>query len=176
MFGEGRVIDRRTFLTAGAQATAVLCAVPLTGLGSEADPRLVAVQCLVFDAERPTCKSLATSIGPHLSSVYPLPSDVTGIWDSRVDLAIRCHEAIAGVTDQHTLFVFERVAWDAGKRVIYRTPFDDSTGQAIATTWLSGGVLPPPSVGAARASAKQDGDLVFWILASIETQSPPNRA
>ena len=160
-------MDRRAFLTAGVHATVALSSASLLSRHQSVDGRLTAVRCFVFDAERPDGTSIADLARRHVSAMCPVPSDVSGVWDRKVDLQIRRSPAIAGVTGEHALFVIERLAWDSGKKLTYRRRLDGAGKETVAAAWLGQGILPPPTARARGLPLPSSDDLVFWILESV---------
>jgi hypothetical protein len=69
-------------------------------------------------------------------------ADVTPLWQRRFHRAWNTQTpALGGITSKETLFCLERLAWDAGQRVLVRTSLADRSG-ATLWRWL---IAPRPA-------------------------------
>lgn len=126
--------DRRQVLK-GALAGSLL---PLGALASAASAQPVAIHRAVYDSRFAAGRAFAAQARARGWTTAAIEGDVTDLWYH--DLALRWREGpapIAGVTAANSLFVLERLAWDAGLRVTSRT----QVGTEPVVAWL----IAPPS-------------------------------
>ena len=111
--------DRRQILKAGIAGSLL----PLGALASAAraaEP--LAVHRAVYDSRFAAGRAFAAEAKARGWTTTEIQGDVTDLWYH--DLHARWRQgptAIAGVTAANSLFVLERLAWDAGLRVTSRT-------------------------------------------------------
>lgn len=134
------MVNRRELLQAGA----ALGVLPLIGLtrasGSPGAPAVTAASALykvIFDSRFAQGRSFGHAAGrlTDPSRVHPISGDITDIWYN--DLHARWHQhpaAVGGLTAYGAIFCLERLAWDAGMRVVFRVdhhPRTDGTFEHI---------------------------------------------
>jgi hypothetical protein len=124
-------LNRRSFIGAGSTALA-LAAVPVSwGLFADPPRPFRAIYDERFAAGR-AFSAEAVSRGWTIRAIR---GDVTAVWFRELAPRWRTGPAmIAGVTTPQSLFVLERLAWDAGMRVIRR----DSEAMAPVIRWVIG--------------------------------------
>ena len=112
--------DRRQILKAGL-AGSVLPLGALASAARAAEP--LRIHRAVFDSRFAAGRAFAAEARARGWTTVAIEGDVTQLWYHH--LALRWREGpapIAGVTDANSLFVLERLAWDAGLRVTSRAP------------------------------------------------------
>ena len=110
--------DRRQVLKAGLVGS-VLPLGALATAASAAQP--LQIHRAVFDSRFAAGRAFAAEARARGWTTVAIEGDVTQLWYHH--LALRWREGpapIAGVTDANSLFVLERLAWDAGLRVASR--------------------------------------------------------
>jgi hypothetical protein len=126
--GQSCLMTRRQLLGTGASAAAVaaLCVTPSLFTPSRIPYRTI------YDERFEAGKQFALEAHARGWPTRAIRGDVTYVWFH--DLAVRWRQgpaAIAGLTTHESLFVLERLAWDAGMRVIER----DSASASQLIRW-----------------------------------------
>jgi hypothetical protein len=134
------MINRRQMLQSGIAATSLplVAGVSLTPLASAHTRALEypALYKVLFDRRFPASRDFGREAQWRGQNVEGFDGDITHVWYR--DLHPRWQKgpaAIAGFTAHGALFCLERLAWDAGMRVIYRAeqPFE---GHESLYTWI----------------------------------------
>ncbi len=111
--------SRRDVITTGL-AGAVLPLAPLTQARA-ATGRAPVIHRAIYDERFDAGRAFALEAGRRGWQAVAIRGDVTDVWFHHLDLHWKQGpSAIAGVTQQNSLFVLERLAWDAGLRVTAR--------------------------------------------------------
>ncbi len=123
--------NRRDLIKAGF----VGAALPLasTGTGYAATDAAPAIYRAIYDERFKAGRAFAVEAARRGWTAHAIRGDVTDLWFH--DLAPRWRQgpaAITGVTGRDSLFVLERLAWDAGLRVTARA---DVKGEPLVS-WL----------------------------------------
>jgi hypothetical protein len=124
-------LNRRRFIGAGGIALAV-AAVPVSwGLFADSPTPFRALYDERFEAGR----AFSTEAVNRGWSTRAIRGDVTTVWFRELAPRWRSGPApITGVTTPQSLFVLERLAWDAGMRVTFR----DRVPAAPVVRWVIG--------------------------------------
>ena len=129
--------NRREILKAGLIGGVLPLGV-LASAARAAEP--LQVHRAVHDSRYASGRAFAAEAEARGWTTAAIEGDVTQLWYH--DLALRWRQgpaAIAGVTQTNSLFVLERLAWDAGMRVIARTALPHEP----LVSWL----IAPPARG-----------------------------
>lgn len=122
-------LNRRTFLGAGGVALAI-AAVP-GSWGLSHDP--LAPFRAIYDERLEAGRAFAAEALDHSWVTRAIRGDITQVWFRELSPRWRKGPApITGVTTTQTLFVLERLAWDAGMRVTAR----DISTTTPAVRWV----------------------------------------
>jgi len=114
--------DRRQVLSAGL-AGALLPVGALASAARAGQPP--AIHRAVYDRRFAAGRAFAAQARARGWATSAIEGDVTALWYD--DLALRWRQGpatIAGVTAANSLFVLERLAWDAGMRVVSRSELE----------------------------------------------------
>jgi len=110
--------DRRQVLKAGLVGS-VLPLGALAGAATAAEP--LAIHRAIYDRRFEAGRAFAAEARARGWTTVAIEGDVTDLWYHHLDLRWRQGPApVAGVTQANSLFVLERLAWDAGMRVTSR--------------------------------------------------------
>ncbi len=128
------MVDRRDLLKAGLVGGVL----PLGALASAAHAALpLQIHRAVYDSRFASGRAFAAEARARGWTTAAIEGDVTQLWYHQLDGRWRQGPApIAGVTQENSLFVLERLAWDAGMRVITRTNLPNEP----LVSWL---IAPP---------------------------------
>ena len=140
------MISRRQILRSGLAATAVplLASLPLVPAATATDPtatRLLAHPSLyrvIFDQRFAASRQFGTEARFQGHAVSGFNGDITNVWFN--ELRPRWKEgpaAIAGLTAHGALFCLERLAWDAGMRVIESVELPSDTHEPLYSWVIS---------------------------------------
>jgi hypothetical protein len=128
------MVDRRDVLKAGLVGGVL----PLSALASAAraaEP--LQIHRAVYDSRFASGRAFAAAARARGWTTAAIEGDVTRLWYHQLHLRWREGPApIAGVTQETSLFVLERLAWDAGMRVITRANLPNEP----LVSWL---IAPP---------------------------------
>lgn len=161
------MLNRRVFLEAGLAASALPLlarAGPIAAVDAPVPQPPLSLYRTIADERFQAGRGFATVAARSGAVVLGTSGDITDLWYE--DLAPRWREqpaAIAGLTAADALFCLERLAWDAGLRVVYLGEHRELTdGSLRHRLW---GPAPMNAAADALASAAQDwhervGDLV----------------
>ena len=132
--------DRRTVLKAGLAGSII----PLGAVASAAAAaQPLKIHRAVYDSRFRAGRAFAAAARTRGWTALAIEGDVTDLWYHHLDLHWREGPApIAGVTTANSLFVLERLAWDAGLRVTSRTVLPDEP----VVSWM---IAPPARAVAA---------------------------
>jgi hypothetical protein len=112
--------DRRSVLKAGL-AGSVLPLGALAATARAAEP--LQLHRAVYDSRFAAGRAFAAEARAKGWTAVAIEGDVTDLWCRHLDPRWRQGPApVAGVTAANSLFVLERLAWDAGMRVVSRAP------------------------------------------------------
>ena len=112
------MVDRRNLLKAGLVA-GILPLGSLASAARAAEP--LQIHRAVYDSRFATGRAFAAEAQARGWTTAAIEGDVTQLWYHQLNLRWREGPApIAGVTQENSLFVLERLAWDAGMRVTTR--------------------------------------------------------
>ena len=117
--------SRREFV----QAATLIAAAPMaTAEAARAGPSSgpLEIHRAIYDERFPAARAFAVDARRRGWAVSAIRGDVTDIWFH--DLALAWKSAptpIAGLTQDNSLFCLERLAWDAGLRVVSRRDHPD---------------------------------------------------
>jgi hypothetical protein len=162
--------SRREFLQFGVAASAWPLVTGVVAGTTTARPVMSPFYKLIFDERSPASRAWAGDVGRLGLPIHGIKGDVTELWFH--DLDLRWKEAplaIAGLTQESSLFCLELLARDRGMRVVYRAEHrarsDGSLEPAVATLWN----WPPPSASAAETILPRLADdqqrLFSWVIA-----------
>lgn len=108
---------RRGFIGAATATAAIPVLAP--GLAARAAGREPAPDLVVYDSDFAEAVGFAEEASRLGLETHPIEGDVTGLWLRRLSLLWRERPGpVAGLTRQGALFCLERLAWDAGMRVV----------------------------------------------------------
>jgi hypothetical protein len=130
--------NRREFLQAGIAASVLPMAVSGRNLEPSARADGVTLHKVIFDERFPASVAFAEEWKDRGAAVHAIRGDITDLWFHDLDLQWKKRPvAIAGLTAHGPLFCLERLAWDHGMRVVYRTEqrSHDVDGQALIS-WV----------------------------------------
>ena len=129
--------NRRELIKAGLAASIL----PIDLIAREARAQApLAIHRAIYDERFDAGRTFAAQARQRGWAVRAIRGDVTDLWFN--DLALRWKQGpapIAGLTAKNSLFCLERLAWDAGMRVVSRT--EDPATSLVA--WL----IAPPTRG-----------------------------
>ncbi len=120
--------SRREFLQIGVAATAAWpfaaataeSAADLTKIAAR--PGAVPLYKVVYDSRFAASVAFARRASARGAAVHPIEGDMTWLWYHDLDRRWReTPAAIAGLTAHGALFCLERLAWDRGMRVVFRS-------------------------------------------------------
>ena len=117
--------NRRDLIKAGLVGAALPLATGGTGHAATAMPPVI--HRAIYDERFAEARAFALDAARRGWSTVAIRGDVTDVWFH--DLSQRWKQgpsAIAGVTAHNSLFVLERLAWDAGLRVTARAELKDA--------------------------------------------------
>ena len=126
--------NRRELIKAGLAASVL----PMDLIARQARAQApLAIHRAIYDERFDAGHAFAVQARRRGWSVRAIRGDVTDLWFN--ELSVRWKQSpapIAGLTAKNSLFCLERLAWDAGMRVVSRA--EDPTSQLVA--WL---IAPP---------------------------------
>ena len=154
------MISRRQILRSGLAATSIplLASLPLVSAAAAADPSAVRILAhpslfrVIFDQRFAASRHFGTEARFRGHAVSGFNGDITNVWFN--ELRPRWKEgpaAIAGVTAHGALFCLERLAWDAGMRVIESAELPSDTHEPLYSWVISKLSGQPRSLQAATA-------------------------
>jgi hypothetical protein len=158
------MVTRRDLLRAGA-AISVL---PLAAhAATEPGAPTPAFHTVLFDARFPEARQFGAEATRLRMNVRSFHGDLTNVWFHELAPVWRAQPvatadmALAGMTDYGALFVLERLAWDAGMRVVYRAEHRLGTASRpmIAIRQARGSTVKPLGPHCAPDT------LLSWIIA-----------
>lgn len=163
--------NRREFLQAGIAAASL----PIVGSAFDSPPAAASASAplykLIVDDRFPAGVVFGTAAMRRGVSVHWIKGDVTGLWFHDLDLRWKnAPVAIAGLTQESSLFCLELLARDRGLRLLYRTEHrvgsDGSLQPAVANLWSGSW---EPSATALNMSLPKLADdpsrLLSWVIA-----------
>jgi hypothetical protein len=166
--------NRRKFLQIGLAATTlplaggVLAEMPPSGIASAAHEKRP-LHKVVFDERFAIARAFGQQAGLLGASTMGFAAgDITDFWFNELDLRWReAPIAVAGFTQHGPLFVLERLAWDRGLQVIFRTEH-----QLTHDGQIEHRVTGPRQSVVHAATLSEAGEHWSRTMAAVVTQCP----
>lgn len=112
--------SRREFVQAAGLIAAAPVATGVTG-PSWAAVQVPKIHRAIYDERFAAARAFAVQAGRRGWPVRAIQGDITDVWFHDLALAWKKGPApVAGMTQDNSLFCLERLAWDAGLRVVSR--------------------------------------------------------
>jgi hypothetical protein len=116
------MITRRDFLGTSLASTLGAAASTTWSAATLGDSRIIRAEAAVADLRFAESAAFATALAHGGVAVHAFAGDVTRVWLNDLEPLWRARQAaVAGLTSYSTLFCLERLAWDHGMRVVYRS-------------------------------------------------------
>ena len=170
------MVNRRRVLQGGIAVTS-LPIVSSIAWGAVPEPPL-AFYRIVFDERFEAGRRFGAEAQRLGAPVHAIQGDITSLWYDDLYLRWRNHgpAPIAGLTAHGALFCLERLAWDAGMRVVYRADEAEmlraASGLRDAQDWscyaasiVLGCPAPVPGKKKRPVFAASSTGLISWVIA-----------
>jgi hypothetical protein len=92
---------------------------------------------VVFDQRFPASVAFAREMNQLGAPIHAIDGDITDLWFHDLDAAWKKQPvAIAGLTAHGPLFCLERLAWDYGMRVVFRSELPPDVDAEPLYSWI----------------------------------------